>query len=378
MANTLTEVIPSLLAQGLLALRENSIMPRLVNTDYSNLAAEKGDTINVPIPSAISVSEITAAFVAPNPGNSVPTSAAIELSEWYEAAFFLTDKDIANAMAGIIPMQASEAIKSLGNSIDSAIMGLYTQIYGFAGTVGTTPFSASTVDATTARKVLNKQLSPLDQRRFVLDPDAEANALDLRAFQDMSFSGTAAGIQEGQINRKLGFDWFMDQNAPTHTCGARDTAYVVNGVNALASKALVVKTGADPATAGDQFTIAGDSQVYVVTTAYTGGAGTMVISPGLKVATSGNEAITFKGTLSTEYAQNLAFHRDCFAFASRPLMDIGVDPGKVQSAIDPVSGLTLRLEVSREFKRTRFSYDILYGLACVRPELGVRLWGAEV
>ena len=377
MSNTLTEVIPKLLAQGLLALRENAVMPRLVNTDYSTLAAQKGATINVPIPSAVAVADVSPAFVTPNAGNSVPTSAAITMSNWKEAAFFLDDKDIKESMDGIIPMQASEAIKALGNTIDSAILGLYTSVYGFAGTIGTTPFSASTTEATEARKVLNNQLCPLDSRRMVIDPDAEANALDLRAFQDMSFSGSADGIKEGLINRKLGFEWFMDQNAPTHLNGAQDGAYVVNGVNALDSKALVVKTGSGDIHAGDQFTIAGDSQVYVVTTLSTGGAGTLAISPGLKVATSGNEVITFKGTASTTYAQNLAFHRDCFAFASRPLLDVGQGLGNIiQSAVDPVSGLTLRLEVSREFKRTRFSYDILYGLACVRPELGCRIWGA--
>ena len=42
---------------------------------------------------------------------------------------------------------------------------------------------------------------------------------------------------------------------------------------------------------------------------------------------------------------------------------------------DPVSGISLRLEVTRENKRTRFSYDCLYGGRVVRPELGVAAIG---
>ena len=73
---------------------------------------------------------------------------------------------------------------------------------------------------------------------------------------------------------------------------------------------------------------------------------------------------------------NLNVHRDAFALASRPFA--GADPmglGTYMSAVDPVSRLALRLEVSRQHKRTRFSYDILYGAQLVRPELAARMAG---
>jgi hypothetical protein len=99
---------------------------------------------------------------------------------------------------------------------------------------------------------------------------------------------------------------------------------------------------------------------------------TIYFEPGLKTALAGDEVITIKAS----HTVNLAFHRDAFAFVSRPLADNADGLGNIiQSAIDPVSGLALRLEVSREHKRTKFSYDILYGLACVRRDLACRIAG---
>ena len=65
MANLLTALTPKLLAQGLMALRGMAVMPRLVNSDYSAQAAEQGDTINIPIPSAIAAQAVTPGATPP-------------------------------------------------------------------------------------------------------------------------------------------------------------------------------------------------------------------------------------------------------------------------------------------------------------------------
>lgn len=374
MANTLTEVIPQLLAQGLMALREVVVMPALVNRGYEPMAAEKGSTIDIPIPSAIAVQNVTPANTPPSTADVAPTKVSLSLDQWKEAPFYLTDKDIMEAMNGTIPMQASEAIKAIANEVNSYILGKYTGVYGYVGTAGTTPFASGTSDATNARRELNKQLAPLPDRRFVIDPDAEANALDLRAFQDMSFTGNAAGIIEGRINRKLGFDWFMDQQVPTHTAGTA-TGYLTNSASIdVGDTSVPIDTGSNDAVVGDIFTVAGDDQTYVVTGITGSGPMTAIdFLPGAKVAWGNSVAITFKAS----HTVNLAFHRDAFAFASRPLLDIDADGlgSIIQSAVDPVSGLTLRLEVTREHKRVRFSYDMLYGAQLVRRELACRVAG---
>lgn len=326
-------------------------MPRLVNSDYSNLAAQQGASIDVPIPSAIKAQAVTPGATSQDTGDISPVSATIKLDRWMEAPFYLTDKDLMEANRGVIPMQASEAVKAIANDVNATLLGLGRKFYGMVGTPGTTPFS-TVVDATNARKVLNRQLAPVNDRRIVLDPDAEAAALGLSGFADVSKSGDARPIIDGTIGRKYGFDWAMDQQVPTFEASVMtEGALTVNGANEAGAQvvSLAKATNAAGLKEGDILTIAGDAQTYVVM-----------------------EAVTVSGS----HVMNLAFHRDAIAFATRPLMDSANGLGNlIQSAVDPVSGLSLRLEVSREHKRTRFSYDILYGADVVRRELGCRIAG---
>lgn len=349
--NDLSKVVDKLLAQGLLALRGTCVMPRLVNSDYSNLAAQQGASIDVPIPSAIKAQAVTPGSTSQDTGDISPVSATIKLDRWMEAPFYLTDKDLMEANRGVIPMQASEAVKAIANDVNATLLGLGRKFYGMVGTPGTTPFS-TVVDATNARKVLNRQLAPVNDRRIVLDPDAEAAALGLSGFADVSKSGDARPIIDGTIGRKYGFDWAMDQQVPTFEASVMtEGALTVNGANEAGAQvvSLAKATNAAGLKEGDILTIAGDAQTYVVM-----------------------EAVTVSGS----HVMNLAFHRDAIAFATRPLMDSANGLGNlIQSAVDPVSGLSLRLEVSREHKRTRFSYDILYGADVVRRELGCRIAG---
>jgi hypothetical protein len=375
-ANTWTEVIPKLLAQGLMALRQQAIMPRLVNRTYDTLAGELGSTIDIPIPSAVTVGNVAPSNTPPSTGDSAPTKVSIALDQWKEAAFYLTDKELLEVMRGTIPMQASEAVKALANTIDSAILAQYVNIYGYAGSAGSAPFSSDPQDYLDARKVLADQLAPMDPRNVVLDPGAEANALALRAFQDASFGGGSDTIINGQIGRKMGALWVMDQNVPTHTAGTAAGATTNAAGYALGVKTVTLAVaGTGTILAGDVFTFAGDSQTYVVVTGDSdvSDGGTVVFEPGLKQAIPASATgITLKGS----HVVNLLLHRDAFALAMRPFA--GSDPlalGNFSSAVDPVSGLALRLEVTREHKRTRFAYDVLYGVATIRPEFAARIAG---
>ncbi len=384
MANTISEIMPKILARGLLALREQASMPRLVNGSYSNEAAEQGDTIDIPVPSVIAAKDVTPSAVYSSVTDSAPSKVQVKLDNWKQADFYLTDKEMTeiDRNAHFIPMQMSEAIRALANVVNEQIFQEYKGIYGFTGTPGVTPFASSVVDATNARKVLHGQRAPRDMRRGVLDYDAEANALALSPFSDAEKVGGNDVKIEGEIGRKFGIDWYADDAVPTHTAGTISSPGGVVKTNAaVGASTLVIAANSGAGTyqinAGDIFTLAGDTQTYVVnaTVSAIGSAGTsgqaISIEPPLKVAAASSTAMTVKG----DHVVNLAFHRDAFAFANRPLQSAGLAAENIMSMTDPQTGITLRLEVVRQNKRTVWQLDILWGAKLVRRELAARIAG---
>lgn len=385
MANTITNVTPKLLAGGLLALRQNAILPQLVNKSIGASQSGKGNVINVPIPSAITARAVTPAVTLAANQDSAPTVANVTLDRWYEASFQLSDSDMTAVMDGVMPMQASEAIKALGNDIDTYILSKHTGIFNVTGVAGTTPFSGSLTAAANARKLLNKTLAPVNNRYGVLDPDAESNFLLNTQVLQSEQRGDSGGIVEGYVGTKLGVQWHMDQNltANTYTPGtaAVVSSWTFDGSNPVgATTAAVVFTGSGTIKVGDVFSLTAGGLQYVFTAAATMvTAATQAVSfyPGLRSAVATGSALVVSDNVSgvTAYVPNLVFHRDAFAFASRPLQDIQGLGNSIQSAVDPVTGIALRMEVSRQYKQTTFSYDILYGCNIVRPELGAKIRG---
>lgn len=380
MANTFTDIVDKIFARGLMALRENSVMPRLVNSDWDDAVAEQGDTIDVPVPSSVTVSDVSPGPTPPAGQDTTITKVPIQLNRWRKSDMHVTDKEAREIAVGARETQLSEHLRALANDVDSYILGLYTGIYGFAGTPGTTPFGSDLQAATDARKVLGQQLAPSDPRRIVLNTDAEANALLLRAVQDASFRANEENtLLNGFIGRLLGFEWFMDQNIKSHTAGSFTGTVTVSGAHAAGVSEVTLATDSGEAVSlkeGDIITFAGDTQTYVVGAdldVSASSTGDVSIDPTLQVALDGGEEVTVK----SDHAVNIAFHRDAFALAVRPLAPADGFTGgnEIRTAVDPVSRLALTLEVSREHARTKYQWSILYGASLVRPELAARIAG---
>lgn len=394
--NTLTAVTPKLLAQGLMALREMALFPRLVNSSYSAMAGERGSTIDVPLPgvvTGISIGSTGSSNVATDPTAVAPTSVPIAMDNWWEFPFTLDDKEEMEIMEGTIPMQASEAVRGLANKIDSTLIDQYLKVTQFQGKFTSLGFDASlaspTVNATGIRKILTKSLAPNENRHVVMTPDIEAQALGIRAFQDASWSGSVEAILNGNLNDKLGFRWWIDQNLNSSFVAGNLSADGVVQPNANVNAGVstfTLATGVGEtvnlnkgdivtfsATGAGNYVVQSDVNIVASST------GSITISPPLRVALVTTDTMSFVSgyknvvTADETGSLSLAFHRDGFAFANRPLKSIEPGLGSIsQTAVDPISGLALRLEVTREYKRTRYSYDALWGVNLVRPEYVVR------
>jgi murein DD-endopeptidase MepM/ murein hydrolase activator NlpD len=382
MANTITDIMPKILATGLLALREQAVMPRFVNGSFSAEAAQKGDTIDVPISSALTATDVTPSETPPVAVDSPLSKVQINLDKWKQARFHLTDKEMTEIDRNrhFMPLQTLEAVRALANRVNADIHAEYTGIYGFTGTPATTPFASDATDAIQARKILNQQRAPRADRRGVLDFDAEANALAIQTFADAEKTGENGVKIEGEIGRKYGVDWATDDNVVTHTAGTLTGTIVTSGAAVAGAKTVTLATDAAEAVnlvVGDIVTFAGDSQTYVITAAANIGAsttGAITFEPGLAVAQAGGEQITVKAT----HVVNLVFHRDAFAFANRPLAGSTQDTAlgsQIMTMTDPQTGISLRLEVSRQHKQVAWDFDLLYGTKLVRPELATRIAG---
>lgn len=383
MANDLTNIMAKILANGLMTLREQCVMPRIVNGDYSSEAAMKGATIDVPIPTATTTKDVVPSHNQSAPTSNTPSLVQISLDNWKSSNFFMSDKDMVQVDKNkhFLPMQAAEAIRALSNDVNASIHQNYKGVYGFTGDAGVTPFASTVVGATNSRKVLNKQLAPRSTRRGVLDFDAEANALALAPFADADKTMSAQVKIEGEIGRKYGIDWMTDDVVPTHVAGTLQATGAILDVDAAVGDetlTIVSASAVGNVVEGDIFTLAGDTQTYVIgadVSAIASGVGKVVaIQPPLKVAAVSTVAITIKAT----HVVNIVMHRDAYAFANRPLVQSTQDMelgSKIMSMTDPKTGISLRLEVSRQHKQVVWEFDILWGDGLVRPELATRLAG---
>jgi hypothetical protein len=89
-----------------------------------------------------------------------------------------------------------------------------------------------------------------------------------------------------------------------------------------------------------------------------------------------DQDVTFMGSASTNYRQNMVFHKNAFALVTVPLV---APPGAVDVGRKTYNGTSVRVipvydGISDE---SLWRLDVLYGLQCIDPRLAVRISGTS-
>lgn len=301
------------------------------------------------------------------------------------------------------------AMIQLANQVDRDLMALYAKVPNWVGTPGQTINSFT--DFSKAPERMDLSAVPSDGRTAFLSPTDHWGLLGNQT--GLYIQGAANGAyRDGSLGRIGGVETFASQNVPTHTVGPLGGTPLVNGAAQNVTYATSKDTGtqslitdgwtaaaAARVKAGDVFTIAGVFDVNPVTKATlphlkqftvvsdgsSDGAGalTMTIAPAIissgafqtvSAAPADNAALTFLGTASTGYAQNLVFHKNAFALAMVPMV---APPGAVDVARESYNGTSVRIipyyDGANDISKWRC--DLLYGVKCIDPRLAVRLSG---
>jgi hypothetical protein len=83
-------------------------------------------------------------------------------------------------------------------------------------------------------------------------------------------------------------------------------------------------------------------------------------------------SVVFVGAASTSYGQNLAYHKDAFAFVTA---DLPMHKGLDMSYREVSEGISLRIERGYDIINNQVinRLDILYGFLAARPQLACRI-----
>ncbi len=295
------------------------------------------------------------------------------------------------------------AVATLISGIESDAIAYMTKAtWNVAGTAGSALTDLVAVGA--ARAKLNQNLAPKDGNRVVMCDSVAMGGLvnGLKGlFQDSA--QIREQYREGMIGRTAMADWYENDRMWTLT-NTGDVAGDVNGAISSGATSLTASNLSVAPTAGMVFTIAGVYEVHPETKApfaslkqFVVGSGStttnIVFTPALIFDTNNarqnayiaagsisSGAITFVGSLSTSYVQQLMYHQEAYQFitADLPLMD---DAQKCVRR-GPIAGdegnLSLRVWMGSDIRNDELllRLDILYGFAALRPGWGCRVIGA--
>ena len=385
-------------------LENNLVLTRNVNRQYDDSfaveGAKIGSTLRIRLPDRALVTDGAALQVQDD--NEQYTTLTVASQKHIGVNF--TSAELTMQLDDFAERVLKPRISQLASSIDNDVANAYKSIYSSVGTPGTTP--STSLVLLQGNQKLNEYASPMNDRYATVNPAANANLVEgMKGFfnptSTISRQFTAGMMGTGV----LGYDEVnMSQSIVNHTTGNFPASPIVaTTVTAQGQATLDISftSGTKTVLKGDVFTIAGvysvnpqtrqstgSLQQFVVTADASVSSGTTMtlnISPAMytstnalatidafPVATTGT--ITFLGSASTAYPQNLIYHKNAITFATADLLlPQGVDMASRQVH----NGISMRIVRQYDINNDRMPcrIDVLYGYSVIRAPMAVRLWG---
>jgi hypothetical protein len=401
MANSLL-TIDMITRKSLEILENNLVITRTVNRQYDDSFAKEGakigSTLRIRLPDRALVTDGAALQVQDD--NEQNTSLTVSSQKHIGINF--TTAELTMQLDDFAERVLKPRISQLAASIDADVANSFQNIFQSVGTPGTTP--GTSLVLLQAQQKLNEAAAVMSPRYATVNPAANAALVEGMKGLFNPVSTISKQFKSGLMGEGiLGYEELnMSQSIKQHTTGTRTGAHTITTtVTAQGATAVAITgTGTQVIRKGDVFTIAGvfavnpqtrestgALQQFVVTedvTAAGGAYATVKISPAIYTATQAlatvdsfpqsGATVTFLGSASTQYPQNLIYHKDAITFATADLMmPQGVDMASRQVH----NGISMRIVRQYDINNDRMPcrVDVLYGYSVIRPQMAVRMWG---
>lgn len=401
MANSLL-TIDMITRKALEILENNLVLTRTVDRQYDDSFAKEGakigSTLRIRLPDRALVTDGAALQVQDQ--NEQNTSLTVSSQKHIGVNF--TTAEMALSLDDFADRILKPRVSQLAASIDNDVANVFQSIAQSVGTPGTTP--ATSLVLLQGQQKLNEAAADMNPRYAIVDPAANANLVE--GLKGLFHPGNLISRQfkTGLMGEDvLGYNEIaMSQSIQKLTCGTRTGTITVKTTSVAGDTSIVLQglTASNTVKKGEVFTVAtvnavnpqtrqstGSLRQFVVTadaTADGSGDVTVNVWPTININThalatvddfpAASDAVTFLGSVSTAYPQNLIYHKNAITFATADLLlPRGVDMASRQVH----NGISMRIVRQYDINNDRMPcrIDVLYGYAVIRPEMACRLWG---
>ena len=402
MANSLL-TIDMITRKSLEILENNLVISRNCNKEYDDSfaveGAKIGSTLRIRLPDRALVTDGAALQVQDD--NEQYTTLTVSSQKHIGINF--TSAELTMQLDDFAERVLKPRISQLASSVDADVANAYKSIFNTVGTPGTTPATALVL--LQAQQKLNESAAPMSPRYATVNPAANAGLVNgMTGF--FNPTGTISRqFKTGMMGEGvLGFDEMnMSQSIVNHTVGnlpaAPICASTVPSTQGATTLDITYTSGTKSLKQGDVFTIAavnavnpqtrlstGSLQQFVVTAdqTLTSTSATIAFLPAMYTASNAlatvdafpvaSAALTFLGTASTVYPQNLVYHKDAITLATADLLlPQGVDMASRQVH----NGISMRIVRQDDINNDRMPcrVEVLYGFSTIRPSMACRIWG---